>query len=172
MKRFRNLAISALLGLGLTNCATVQGISAAGDVHALLISIRDNDRAAFNAHVDRNALEAQLQAMLVEQARAADIPDPVKALGLMISGPLAKVAGKTLIRPDVFRAVADYYGYRPDTPVPGQFAIAAALRPVDGGRVCAARGRHGPCLLTFAEEDGTWRLVAFNGDAAMLRLHA
>jgi hypothetical protein len=44
------------------------------------------------------------------------------------------------------------------------------LRPVDDGRVCAMKGEHGPCLLTFADEDGTWRLVEFNGDAAMLRL--
>ena len=36
--------------------------------------------------------------------------------------------------------------------------------------MCAARNRQGPCLLTFADEGGVWRLVGFNGDAAMLRL--
>jgi hypothetical protein len=170
MMMFKRLAITLFVGFGLVSCATTQRFSAAGDLHALLISIRDDDRAAFDAHVDRVALQAQIQAMIVERARAEDVPDALKGLGLLASGPLAKAAGKALIRPDVFRAVADYYGYRPDTPVPGAFAIAAALRPVAGGRVCAARGPKGPCLLTFADEDGTWRLVAFNGDAAMLRL--
>jgi hypothetical protein len=36
--------------------------------------------------------------------------------------------------------------------------------------VCATRGRGGPCLITFADEDGTWRMVSFDGDTAMLRL--
>jgi hypothetical protein len=170
MKMFKHLATTVIASLWLASCATTQGLSAAPDVHALLVSIRDNDRAAFDAHIDRLAMEAQIQAILVERAKAFDVPDSVKGLGLLVSGPLAKVAAKALIRPDVFRAVADYYGYRPQTPVPGTFAIAAALRPVAGGRVCAARGRQGPCLLTFADEGGTWRLVAFNGDAAMLRL--
>ena len=170
MTIFRRLAIILSVSLALANCATTEGLSAAGDVHALLVSIRDNDRAAFDAHVDRKALEAQLQAIMVERAKSADLPDGLKGLSLLVSGPLAKVASKALIRPDVFRAVADYYGYQPQTPIPGSLALAAILRPVDGGRVCAARGRKGPCLLTFANESGTWRLVEFNGDAAMLRL--
>ena len=63
MTIFRRLAIILSVSLGLASCATTEGLSAAGDVHALLVSIRDNDKAAFDAHVDRKALEAQLQAM-------------------------------------------------------------------------------------------------------------
>ncbi len=170
MTMFRRLAIIVSVSLALASCATTEGLSAAGDVHALLVSIRDNDRAAFDAHVDRKALEAQLQAIVIERAKGADVPDGLKGLSLLVSGPLAKVASKALIRPDVFRAVADYYGYQPQTPIPGSLALAAILRPVEGGRVCAAHGRKGPCLLTFANEAGTWRLVEFNGDAAMLQL--
>jgi len=70
----------------------------------------------------------------------------------------------------VFRAVADYYGYKPSTPIPGTFAIASTLRPLPDGRVCAVTRRKGRCLVTFAEEDGVWRLVSFDGDAAMLKL--
>lgn len=170
MTKLRANVFLVLLSLALVGCATTERLSAAGDVHSLLVSIRDDDRQAFAAHVDRQALEAQIQALLVDRARSADLPGGVKGLSLIISGPLAKAAGHALIRPDVFRAVADYYGYRPDTPIPGQLTIAAMLRPVQDGRVCAARGRRGPCLLTFANEGGTWRLVEFNGDAAMLKL--
>ena len=156
----------------LAGCVTTQRLAAAGDVRTLLVAIRDDDHAAFDAHVDRRALEAQLQARLVDRAAAANMPDAWKGLGVLLSGPVARIAGDTLIRPAVFRAVADYYGYRPETPIPGALALAGALRALPDGRVCAARDKRGPCLLTFADEGGVWRLVGFDGDAAMLRLKA
>jgi hypothetical protein len=170
MTNLRRLTLTLITGLVLFGCATARGLSAAGDVRALLLAIRDDDGPAFDAHVDRGALAAQIQGILIDRARHADVPDGLKGLGLLVSGSLAKAAAGALIRPGVFRAVADYYGYRPDTPIPGTLAIATMLRPVDDGRVCAAKGNHGPCLLTFANEAGTWRLVEFNGEATMLKL--
>lgn len=160
-------ALAAALALGA--CATTQRLSAAPDVHALLISIRDDDRQAFDAHVDRKALEAQLQSRLVDRARRADVADAWKALGLVLSGPAARLAGDLLIQPDVFRAVAEYYGYQPGTPIPSSLLVAGALKALPDGRVCATRRKHGTCLLTFADEGGVWRLVGFDGDAALLR---
>jgi hypothetical protein len=151
-------------------CATTERIEAAGDVHALLIAIRDNDRAAFDAHVDRIALERQLEARILENTQTPGASDAVAGLGALIARPLSQLAGDLLLRPDVFLAVAEYYGYRPDQPVPSQLAIAGALRPLGDGRVCAAKGRRGPCLMTFADEGGVWRLVSFDGDVRMLRL--
>jgi len=161
------LAPLIAIALILVGCATTQRIAAAGDVHALLIAIRDDDRAGFEAHIDRPALEAQLQARLV--ARAGTLAGGWRALGVILSGPAARTAGELLLRPDVFRGVADYYGYRPGAPIPNALVIASALRALPDGRVCAARSKGGPCLLTFADEVGTWRLVAFEGDPAMLR---
>ncbi|MGA0602499.1 DUF2939 domain-containing protein [Caulobacter sp. KR2-114] len=163
-------ALVATLALGA--CATTQRLSAAPDVHALLVSIRDDDRQAFDAHVDRRALEAQLQARLVARTRDTDMADGWKALGLALSGPVARVAGNLLIQPDVFRAVAEYYGYRPETPIPNSFLVAGALRALPDGRVCATRRHDERCLMTFADEGGTWRLVGFDGDAAMLRMRS
>jgi hypothetical protein len=163
--------LAAMIGLAaLAGCATTERISAAGDVHALMIAIRDDDRATFDAHVDRRALEAQIQAKIVERTTAQGSSTTVKGLGILMSGPLARAASGVLIQPEVFRAVADYYGYRPSTPIPGTFAISTALKPLPDGRVCAVTKRNGPCLVTFADEDGVWRLVSFDGDAAMLRL--
>jgi hypothetical protein len=164
----RPLRLVACLGLAvLTGCATTAKFSAAGDVRALLLAIRNDDRAAFEAHVDRRALEAQLQAIMVEKTREAHFGEGASGLGLLLSGPLSRAAGGVLLRPDVFRAVADYYGYRPDTPIPGDFALATALSSLPDGRVCARGRRDGPCLLTFADEDGTWRLVAFDAHTVM-----
>lgn len=163
----RRLAL-VLAGLGvLTGCATTERLSAASDVHRLLVSIRDDDRAEFEAHVDRRALEAEIQAELVSRARDDRLPPAGRGLGMVLSGPLARAAGGVLIRPDVFRAVADYYGYRPDTPIPGQIGLAGALTALPDGGVCAKTRKGGPCLLTFAQEEGTWRLVAFDAHTVM-----
>lgn len=160
-----------LAGLGaavLASCATGERISAAGDVHALLIAIRDGDQRAFDAHIDRPALEAEIQAVIVEQARLSRAPQALKDLGVVVSGPLSRTAGAILIRPSVLRGVAEYYGYRPGAPLPGVFVIAGDLRALPEGRVCARARIRNRCLLTFADEDGTWRLVAFDSQAASL----
>jgi hypothetical protein len=165
----RGLAAAlAVLALTASACATTQRFEAAGDVHALLIAIRANDRPAFDAHVDRDALERDLESRILEHTQGAS-HEGVRQLGALLARPVAQLAGDVLIRPSVFLAVAEYYGYRPETPIPGRFAIASALRRLPDGRVCAAR-RDGPCLITFADEDGSWRLVSFNGDLGLLRL--
>lgn len=162
--------IFAGLALLACACATTQRIEAGGDIHALLIAIRDDDHAGFDAHVDRVALEHELEARLLDRTQQPQASDTVKALGALLARPLARLAGDALIRPRVFRAVAEYYGYRPQTPIPGQLEIAEALRALPDGRVCAAKRHDGPCLITFADEDGTWRLVSFDGDISLLRL--
>jgi hypothetical protein len=162
--------LAAGLVLIAVGCATTARITAANDVHQLLIAIRDDDRAAFDAHVDRPALEQELEGRILERSQAPDMGDAGRALGALLARPLARLAGDALIRPKVFRAVAEYYGYKPGTPIPGQFEIAAALRALPDGRVCAARRHGGPCLVSFAKEAGTWRLVSFDGDIKDLQL--
>jgi len=162
------LAAFLFAGLALlAGCATTQRLAAAGDVRALLLAIRDDDKAAFDAHVDRRALEAELQAAMVARTRDARLGEGGAGLALLLSGPLSRAAGGLLIQPEVFRAAADYYGYRPDTPIPGQLALAVALKPLPDGRVCARGRGGGTCLLTFADEDGTWRLVGFDADRVL-----
>lgn len=163
MTKTHRVIVGLLAAFSLSSCATSHRLAAAGDVHRLLIAIRDDDRATFDAHVDRRALEAQLQSRLARRAKGAGIGDTWKGLGVMLSGPLSRAAGSLLLRPEVFRAAAEYYGYRPDGPIPNTLALAGALKALPDGRVCATRRRSGPCLLTFADEGGTWRLVGFEG---------
>ncbi|MGH6955579.1 MAG: DUF2939 domain-containing protein [Caulobacteraceae bacterium] len=154
----------------LTACATTERVVAAADVRALLVSIRDNDEAAFDAHVDRDALERELEGRILQSTGGAHEDRETRSLGALLAGPISRLAGEALLRPSVFLAVAEYYGYKPGQPIPGQIAIAEALRALPDGRVCAAKGRGGPCLLTFANEGGTWRLVSFDGDLSLLKL--
>ena len=158
----------ALAALTLTACATAQRYDAANDVHALLISIRDNDQAAFDAHVDRPALKRQIEARLTAEGRKAG-GDSLGALSAILAPALAEFAGEALVQPQVFRSVANYYGYDASKPLPGPMVIGSQLKAVGDGQVCATRKKDGPCLLTFTETGGTWRLSGFEGDLSMLR---
>lgn len=161
------LAALALPVLGLGACATAQKLGAANDVHALLISIRDNDTAAFDAHVDHDALKAELQKRLGESLGKKDRTGGLAAL---LGPSVIDFADQALVRPKTFRAVAEQYGYRADMQVPGAIAISQALKTLPDGRVCATKKKDGPCLLVFTKEQGVWKLTSFEGDSSMLRL--
>ena len=167
--RKRAAILAAGSALALAACATTSRVAAAGDIHALLVAVRDDNEAAFQARVDKPALERELEGKLLERTqRSGD--ESVAALGALFAHPLARAAGETLLRPEAFRAIAEYYGYRPGMPIPNQLEIAGALRALPDGRVCAARRHGGACLLTFADENGIWRLVSFDGDLSDLKL--
>jgi hypothetical protein len=156
-----------LAALTLSACATAQKLSAANDVHALLVSIRDNDTAAFDAHVDHDALKQELQARLGD---ALGRNKKTKDLAALLGPSVIDFADQTLVRPKTFRLVAEQYGYKPDTQVPGAIAISQALKTLPDGRVCATKKKDGPCLLVFTKEQGVWKLTSFEGDSSMLRL--
>jgi hypothetical protein len=166
MRSIRKL-LAGLALLTLAACASAQRLDAAGDVHALLISIRDGDQANFDAHVDRGALKQQMQAML-DQRVGKD--ERLRGIASLLGPTVLDVAGETLLQPQVFRLVAEHYGYTRQTPIPNSIEIAGALKPLPDGRVCAVSKKDGPCLLTFTKEEGTWKLTGFEGDASMLRL--
>lgn len=165
----RRIAAIALLGLTLAACATTSRYDAAGDVHALLVAIRDNDRAAFDRYVDRRALKNSLEARLMREVGKRDMDDGARALAALVAPGLADAAVDGLVRPEAFRAAASYYGYTPDQPIPNRIAIGGALKYRPDGSVCATKKKDGPCLLVFTNTDGTWRLSAFEGDLADLR---
>jgi hypothetical protein len=157
----------ALMALSLAACASAQKLGAANDVHALLISIRDNDHAAFDAHVDHEALKAELQSRLGD---ALGKKDKTKGLAALLGPSVLDFADQALVQPKTFRLVAEQYGYRSDTQIPGAIAISQALKALPDGRVCATKKKDGPCLLVFTKEQGVWKLTSFEGDSSMLRL--
>ncbi len=165
MRRARVL-LAAAAGL-LAACASTARLSAADDIHAFLLAIRDDDKAAFNAHVDRPALKAELQDRLVAEAARQD--SGLGALAAALGAPLVDVAVDHLVQPEVFRAVAERAGYSPSKPLPGAIQIAEGLRAIDADHVCVARARDAPCIFTFTDEDGVWRLTAIEADPALIR---
>lgn len=167
MSRIRAL-ILGLAALTLAACASsVQRLDAAGDVHALLISIRDDDSATFDAHVDRAALKQELQTKL-DSRLSKD--ERLGSLASLLGSSVVDFAGDALLQPRVFRLVAERYGYTPQTAIPNQMQIAAVLKPLEDGRVCAVTKKDGPCMLVFTKEAGVWKLTSFEGDMSMLRI--
>ena len=163
----RRLALALFAVLALSACATAQKLGAASDVHALLISIRDNDSTTFDAHVDHEALKAELQSRLAD---ALGKSKKNRDLAALLGPSVIEIADQALVRPKTFKLVAEQYGYRPDMQIPGSIAISQALKTLPDGRVCATKKKDGPCLLVFTKEQGVWKLTSFEGDSSMLRL--
>ena len=164
----RLLAALLTAAAALSACATVPRFEAAGDIRAFLVAIRDGDRAGFDAHVDRPALAAQLKSRLLGEEAQAHGPGSWQALGALAAGPLVDVGVQALVQPETFRAAALALGYAPDRPLPSRLEIDAFLRSIGDGEVCVITRRDGPCTLVFRNEDGTWRLVGYEGDVGRL----
>ncbi len=162
----RIATLTLFAAVALTGCATTRPFAAAGDVHALLVAVRDDDRRSFETHVDRPALRAHIQARIVARAKAINRGMTLNVLSILLSGPASDAADSLLVQPRVFRAVAEYYGYRPGAPIPGPLALSTVLTPGPDGTVCATARRGGPCLMTFAHETSVWRLVDIDPEAA------
>lgn len=164
------LLITIISALVLSACATVQKFGAANDIHAFLVSIRDDDRAAFEAHVDRKALASEIEQRLLTQTHKPKADKGLQALGALLAPSLAQMAGDALVQPRIFRTAAEYYGYKPSTPIPNAIAISGSLKSLPDGRVCATKSKDGPCVLIFTQENGTWRLSGFDGDLSMFQI--
>ena len=156
-------AILALLATAAPACATVPRYTAANDIHAFLVAVRDGDRAGFDAHVDRTALKTQLRSRLLAETARAQGGASLATLGALIGGPLVDVAVDVLVRPEVFRAQALRMGYDPAQPLPGVFAVATRVKPLGDGRACVVAKPQGPCVFDFTDEGGVWRLSGYEG---------
>jgi hypothetical protein len=160
-----------LAGLALTavlaGCATAERYDASADVHAFLVAVRDGDQAAFDAHVDRPALKANLKARLLSATASKYGAEGPETLGAVLAQPLVDVAVDALVRPQVFKAAAELEGYGPQTRIPNSFVLGQAIRPIGPDRVCAViRGR---CTFIFKQEDASWKLIDYAGDFGLLK---
>ena len=151
-------------------CASLQQYEAAGDIRAFLLAIRDGDQAAFDAHIDRPALKAQVHARLIAYVMQRKDTGALAVFGAAMAGPIADYAVDHLAQPQVFLAVAEAEGYSPDQPVPNAAFLAPLIKPIDGERACISQEASGPCVLVFRKEGGAWKLIAFEGDPGMLKL--
>jgi hypothetical protein len=143
----------AILALAGCQQATTQ-LDAAQDIHAFLVAVKEKDRSAFDAHVDREALKADLQRQFQAQAGQGD------AAAVLLGSDAGGVLLDRLIAPETFnfamQKAAPTLQRTPTAP-----EIAASLKTVAKDRVCLpSGGRDGPCAITFARQGDDWKLVS------------
>lgn len=165
--------LAALVVLSMAGCATTPLAPedrAAADIRNFLISIRDADRAGFDHYVDREALKTQLQGRLMAEASrgGGQSGAAMAALGALIGRPVVDFAADAFVQPEVFRAMAERRGYRPDMGMPTASLIARYVRDIGAGSVCVVFKSDGPCQLVFRDQGGTWRLVGYEGELSGL----
>ena len=144
---------SLAAALLLAACGADVKYDAAQDVHAFVTAAREGDRATFEKHVDRPALRAALAAELNEVLQVQGAGPLAGVLGPRA----AEAAADRLITPETFTFAAEQGGLNR---TPSAAEIATQLKTTDQGRVCLQA--NGACALTFASQDGVWKLVAID----------
>lgn len=155
----------------LSACATMRpgGPDPASDIRRFLIAIRDGDRYAFERYVDRDALKTQLRGRLIAEAsRRGQAGGAVATLGAMFGGGVVDFATDAFVQPEMFRAMAERRGYRPDMGMPTADLISRYVRDIGGDAVCVVFKNDGPCQLVFRNEGGVYRLVGYEGELSSL----
>ena len=158
------IALAAGLAAG---CATVTRYDASQDIREFLVAVRDGDRAAFDAHIDRPALKANMRARLLAAAAGRYGAQSRETVGALAAGPLVDVAVDALVRPQVFKAAAELAGYGPQTRIPPSIGITRDVTSLGSDRVCAMV--KGKCAFIFKHEEGGWRMIDFEGDLGLLK---
>jgi hypothetical protein len=143
------VALSAL-ALLVSGCGSRPRADASHAVAAFLQAVHSDDRAAFEAAVDRPALRANLHEQLVSLGRDKAID---------VDGGPSEFALDRMISPRAFRLVEAQSGRAlPTAPTPAE--VAPLVKARDRDHVCLGDPHDSRCLLTFARRKGVWRLVA------------
>ena len=148
--RSRSLIILAL-AMAAAGCGDKRG-EAVGQIDKFLAAASGDDRMAFEARIDRLALRADLKGQLMA------LPE-VRTLQEQLGDGTGDVAVDRMISPQSFR---DLRSGADPLPAKGDLrGIRAKLRVLARDRVCL-RGEtdKARCLLTFARQGGSWKLVA------------
>jgi len=137
-------ALAVLLG------ACGPGLRAKGSaaIASFLADVQRDDVKAFEAGVDRPAVRGDLRAQLAALG---------KTRGVDVGG-ASEFALDRMITPQAVRAAAARVGAGwPATPTAAQ--VLPHMKVADPRHICLEEAATRRCLLSFAQEDGAWRLV-------------
>lgn len=138
-------ALAVVLG----GCDIGVRAEAAKAIERFLAAVHNNDRAAFEAAVDRPALRADLRDQLTDLGRAR---------GVIVEGGPSEFTLDRMISPGAFRLVEAKTG-QVLSHAPNAAEIALIMKVRDKGHVCVGDPSKAACALSFAKRDGVWRLV-------------
>lgn len=127
------------LALALGGCEGRAKADAAASAERLLAAVQANDRVAFEAEIDRDAVREDVRRQLIELARQQ---------GLEVDGGPSEFALDRMIGPDAFRIVPAHDG----EPLKDRLKL-------EDGKACLPADAGEGCLLTFGKSEKRWRLV-------------
>lgn len=126
------------------------GVRARGStaIASFLASAQRNDPKAFEAALDRASLRSDLSEQLADVGKSHEVD---------VGGP-SEFALDRMINPQAVRLTAARVapGW-PPAPTPAQ--IVPHMKAPDRRHVCLEEASTKRCLLSFAEQNGAWRLV-------------
>lgn len=139
----------ATLAIALSGCDIGVRADASKAIERFLTAVHNDDRKAFEAAIDRNALRADLRDQLTDLARAK---------GVVVEGGPSEFALDRMITPAAFQLVEAGTG-QALAAAPNAAAIALIMQVRDRSHVCVGEPGKPRCALSFAKRDGAWRLV-------------
>ena len=146
----KSLAVAlAVFTLALGGCDIGVRADASKAIARFLTAVHNDDRKAFEAGIDREALRADLRAQLTDLARAK---------GVVVEGGPSEFALDRMISPGAFRLVEAGTGQALHV-APNAAALALIMQVRDRSHVCVGDPAKPHCALSFAKQDGVWRLV-------------
>ncbi len=149
--------LAAMAALSLAACDAVPRYRAAQGVRDFLDAVQKDDHQAFDARIDRAKLRDDVRRQLAASAAGAD-----EDLGRALGGPAVDNLMNQMISPETFRLVWMRSGVS-IRQAPNALEIAPLLRMIGDDRACLRNPRRGaPCILTFEDERGVWKLVGVN----------
>jgi hypothetical protein len=139
----------SLLALTLGGCGFGARHSGSTAIANFLAAVQKNDRAAFEAALDRPALRSDLSEQMADVGKTHEVD---------VGGP-SEFALDRMISPQAIRLTAARVapGW-PVTPTPAQ--IIPHMKAHGLHFVCLEDVATKKCLLSFQQEDGTWKLTA------------
>jgi hypothetical protein len=146
----RNLVVAlTALAVTLGGCDVGVRADASKAIERFLTAVHNDDRRAFEAAIDRQALRADLRDQLTDLARAK---------GVVVEGGPSDFALDRMITPAAFQLVEAQSGQALHV-APNATAIALMMQVKDRAHVCVGDPGKPRCALSFAKREGTWRLV-------------
>ena len=141
----------------LSGCDMAVRMAAARDVRAFFTAVQADDHAAFDAHVDRTAVRADVRRQLTTLASGQGFAPG--ELDQVLGGRMADSLIDKMIQPESFRIVWLRSGMSSKAP-PSSMQIALMLRMIGDDRACMHNLRTPDrCIMTFRDEAGAWKLV-------------
>ena len=150
-RMLRKVLVVALTALAVTlgGCGFNTRGDASKAIARFLTAVHNNDRAAFEAGIDRPMLRNDVRVQLTEVANAK---------GVVVEGGPSEFAIDRMITPAAFRLVETGTD-RPLSRPPEAAQILPILKVNSPTRVYVCDARKENCKLCFAKIDGVWRLI-------------